>query len=278
MAIVTFWNGTNEQCGTTSGAIALATQVAIEHNIKVLLISTSFNDRLIKDSFWKEKKKSTFGFISNNNSALDNNGIEGLDRIIRSNKVSPEIIKDYTHVVLTGRLEVLLGLEDSQGQYDLIKERYSQIISLAGKYYDLVIVDLDNKVGQQTVVDILKASDIVVSTVSQRAKKIEKLQEMINKREILKKENTIITLGRYMEDTKYNMKNISRNLLKIKDLVNTIPYNNLFFEATQEAMVIDLLLNLTKVKERDTNYFFVQEIKRLYETIQLKLSQNQTIR
>ena len=237
-----------------------------------------FNDRLIKDSFWKEKKKSTFGFISNNNSALDNNGIEGLDRIIRSNKVSPEIIKDYTHVVLTGRLEVLLGLEDSQGQYDLIKERYSQIISLAGKYYDLVIVDLDNKVGQQTVVDILKASDIVVSTVSQRAKKIEKLQEMINKREILKKENTIITLGRYMEDTKYNMKNISRNLLKIKDLVNTIPYNNLFFEATQEAMVIDLLLNLTKVKERDTNYFFVQEIKRLYETIQLKLSQNQTIR
>lgn len=278
MAIVTFWNGTNEQCGTTSGAIALATQVAIEHNIKVLLVSTSFNDKLIKDSFWKEKKKSTFGFISNNNSALDNNGIEGLDRIIRSNKVSPEIIKDYTHVVLTGRLEVLLGLEDSQGQYDLIKERYSQIISLAGKYYDLVIVDLDNKVGQQTVVDILKASDIVVSTVSQRAKKIEKLQEMINKREILKKENTIITLGRYMEDTKYNMKNISRNLLKIKDLVNTIPYNNLFFEATQEAMVIDLLLNLTKVKERDTNYFFVQEIKRLYETIQLKLNQNQTIR
>ncbi len=278
MAIVTFWNGTNEQCGTTSGAIALATQVAIEHNIKVLLVSTSFNDKLIKDSFWKEKKKSTFGFISNNNSALDNNGIEGLDRIIRSNKVSPEIIKDYTHVVLTGRLEVLLGLEDSQGQYDLIKERYSQIISLAGKYYDLVIVDLDNKVGQQTVVDILKASDIVVSTVSQRAKKIEKLQEMINKREILKKENTIITLGRYMEDTKYNMKNISRNLLKTKDLVNTIPYNNLFFEATQEAMVIDLLLNLTKVKERDTNYFFVQEIKRLYETIQLKLNQNQTIR
>lgn len=278
MAIVTFWNGTNEQCGTTSGAIALATQVAIEHNIKVLLVSTSFNDKLIKDSFWKEKKKSTFGFISNNNSALDNNGIEGLDRIIRSNKVSPEIIKDYTHVVLTGRLEVLLGLEDSQGQYDLIKERYSQIISLAGKYYDLVIVDLDNKVGQQTVVDILKVSDIVVSTVSQRAKKIEKLQEMINKREILKKENTIITLGRYMEDTKYNMKNISRNLLKIKDLVNTIPYNNLFFEATQEAMVIDLLLNLTKVKERDTNYFFVQEIKRLYETIQLKLNQNQTIR
>ena len=277
MAIVTFWNSTDEQCGTTSGAIAFATQVAIEHNIKVLLISTSFNERLIKDSFWKEKKKSAFSFLAGNNSALDNNGVEGLDRIIRSNKVSPEIIKDYTQVVLSGRFEILLGLEDSRGQYDLIKERYSQIISLAGKYYDLVVVDLDNQVGNQTVVDILKGSDIIVSMVSQRAKQIEKLQEMINKRDLLKKENTIITLGRYMEGTKYNAKNISRNLLKTRDLVNTIPYNNLFFEATQEATVIDLFLNLTKIKDRDTNYFFVQEIKRLYETIQLKLSMKQNM-
>lgn len=272
MAIVTFWNGTNEQCGTTSGAIAFATQVAIEHNIKVLLISTSFNERIIKDSFWKEKKKSTFGMFTNGKSALDNNGIEGLDRIIRSNKVSPEIIKDYTQVVLTGRYEILLGIEDSQGQYDLMKERYSQIVSLAGKYYDFVIVDLDNHVGQQTVKEILNSSDIIVTTVSQRAKKIEELHDLINKTEVLKKDKTIITLTKYMEDAKYNIKNISRNLLKSKDFVNTIPYNNLFFEASQEASVIDLFLNLTKIREKDTNYFFLQEIKRLYETIQLKLS------
>lgn len=272
MAIVTFWNGTNEQCGTTSSAIALATQVAIEHNIKVLFISTSFNDRIIKDSFWKEKKKSRFEMFTNSNSALDNNGVEGLDRIIRSNKVSPEIITDYTQVVLTGRFEILTGIEDSRGQYDLIKERYSQIIGLAARYYDYVIVDLDNQVGQQTVVDILKNSDVIVSTVSQRVKKIEELNNLIKKNELLKTNNTIITLVKYMEDTKYNIKNISRNVLKTKDWVNTVPYNSLFFEASQEASVIDLFLNLTKIRERDTNYFFIQEIKRLYDTIQHKLS------
>ena len=57
MAIVTFWNDTGEQCGTTSSSIALATQVAYEHNMKVLLISTGFNDEIVKDSFWVEKKK-----------------------------------------------------------------------------------------------------------------------------------------------------------------------------------------------------------------------------
>ena len=278
MAVVTFWNITEEQCGTTSATVALATQVTIEHNIKVLLITTAFNDRLIKDSFWVEKKKSSFSFFSNNNSQLDNSGIEGLDRIIRSNKVSPEIIKDYTQVVLTGRLEILLGLESSRGQYDLLKERYSQIISMASKYYDLVIVDLDNNVGEQNVVDILKNSDIVISMVSQRAKQIEKAMENINKNPLLTNENTIITIGRYMEDSKYNIKNLSRSVLKSKNLVNTIPYNNLFFEATQEAKVIDLFLNLTKIKERDSNFFFLQEIKRLYEAIQLKLSTKRTIR
>ena len=201
-----------------------------------------------------------------------------MDRVIRSNKVSPEIIKDYTQVVLTDRFEILLGLEESRGQYDLLKERYSQIISLAGKYYDLVIVDLDNNVGQQTVIDILNDSDIIISMVSQRAKQIEKIQEMINKRVLLKKEKTIVTLGRYMPNTKYNIKNISRNLLKTRDMVNTIPYNDLFFEATQEATVIDLFLNFTKLKERDVNYFFVQELKRLYDTIQLKLSMRETIK
>lgn len=271
MAIVTFWNTTDEQCGTTSSSIALATQVAIEHNIKVLLISTGFNDRIIKDSFWVEKKKSKISLFPNSASGFDNSGVEGLDRIIRSNRISPEIIKDYTQIVLTDRLEVLSGIEGNPGQYDLIKERYSQIISLASKYYDLVIVDLDNKIGEQAEIDILKESDVVISMISQRAKQIEKVAEMLKENKILIKDKTIIAIGKYMEQTKYNAKNISRSILKVKDIVNTIPYNTLFFECSQEGKVIDLFFNCRNIKEKDENYFFYQEIKRLYHTIQIKL-------
>lgn len=278
MAIITLWNGTEEQCGTTSSAIALATQIAMDHNIKVLLISTSFNDSLIKDSYWVEKKKSSFGLFTSNKSTIINSGVEGLDRMIRSNKISPDIIKDYTQVVLTDRLEVLMGIDGNQGQYDLIKDRYSQIISFAGKYYDVVIVDLDNKIGNQAVVDILKLSDIVVAMVSQRAKQIEKINEIINKKEMLTPEKSVITIGKYMENTKYNSKNISRNLLRMRDLINTVPYNSLFFEASQEGKIIDLFLNLMKIKEKDENYFFVQELKRLHQTIKMKLDMLQMIK
>ena len=261
--------------GTTASSIAYATQIAIQHNIKVLLISTSFNDSLVKDSFWQEKKKSILGLGTNSKNVLDTSGIEGLDRIMRSNKVSPEMITDYAKIVLTDRLEILLGIEGNEGQYSLIKERYPQVITLASKYYDMVIVDLSRKVGEQTEIEILKASDVIVATVSQRAKKIKELQEKVKQMDILNENNTILLLGEYMAETKYNAKNITRTLLKRRDLINTIPYNNIFFEASQEGKVIDVFLNFMRLKEKDDNYIFIEEIKRLIETVNIKVEMQQ---
>ncbi len=45
-------------------------------------------------------------------------------------------------------------------------------------------------------------------------------------------------------------KNITRNLLRKKDLINTIPYNTLFFDSTQEGTVIDLFLNFMSIKRQ----------------------------
>lgn len=204
-------------------------------------------------------------------STIENSGVEGLDRIIRSNKLSADTITDYTNIVLTGRLEVLLGVEGSEGTYDLLKERYSKIIGMAKNYYDLVIVDLDKRVGEKTEKEILQMSDIVVATVSQRLKKIEKIVNMIRSG-TLNESKTIIALTKYMESSKYNAKNITRNLLKTKNMVNTVPYNNLFFEATQEGTVIDLFLNFMRLKDTDENFEFYSETKRLYKNIKDRLS------
>ena len=198
--------------------------------------------------------------------------------MIRSNKLTPEIITDYAKILLTNRLEVLLGVEGDFEQYKQIKAKYAQIISLAGKYYDMVIVDLDKNIGSQETVDILNTSDIVVALVPQRAKEIEKIQKMINEKTVLNDQKTIMTIGKYMENTKYNAKNITRNLLKQKDMIRTIPYNNLFFEATQEGTVIDLFLNLMRVKEKDSNYNFVQEINNLNEIVKGKYELLQMIK
>ena len=152
------------------------------------------------------------------------------------------------------------------------------IIDQASKYYDMVVVDLDNEIGENTVQEILKKSDIVIAMISQRFSNIIKTKELIEKSEYLKEEKTLITIGNYRSESKYNAKNISRNLLKIKNVINTIPYNNLFFEASQEGKIIDLFLKLLNVKEHDENYFFVSELKRIYEDINTKLRTSKMMR
>lgn len=266
--------------GITSSSIAFATQVAIQHNVKVLLVSTSFNDTLIKESFWQERKKKSFSLFggSTRNKGVETSGIVGLDRMLRSNKITPDIITDYAKIVLTNRLEILLGVEGDLEQYNQIKEKYAQIISLAGKYYDMVVVDLGKDIGRQSEIDVLNASDIIVPVVSQRAKQIEKIQKMIDEGNILHEKNSVLAIGRYMENTKYNAKNITRNLLRKRDLINTIPYNNLFFESSQEGTVIDLFLNFMRIKEKDENYGFVQALNELHETIKGKYEILQMLR
>lgn len=273
MAIVTFWGGMEEHVGVTSSCIAFATHISIQHNIKVLLVSTSLYDTIIKESFWQEKKKKSFSLFGGNirNRGVETSGIVGLDRMLRSNKISPDLITDYAKIILTNRLEILLGVEGELAQYEQIKEDYAQIINLAGKYYDMVIVDLDKRIGTKAEKDILDTSNIIVPVVSQRAKQIEQMQKMIKEGNILKENNSVLTIGNYMENTKYNAKNITRSLLKQKDLINTVPYNNLFFEATQEGTVIDLFLNFMRIKEKDENYNFIKSLNELNDTIKGKI-------
>ena len=167
MSIVTFYNSAREQTGQTMSAIAIATNMAIQHNIKILLISTSLNDDTIKNSFWHEKPNLLSGIFGSNANVVNQSGIEGLDRVVRSNKISPDIIKDYTKVVLKNRLEVLLGVTGTEEQYSNIYDQYLEIVIQASKYYDFVFVDLDKKLSGKVKREILKCSDIIVPIVSQ---------------------------------------------------------------------------------------------------------------
>lgn len=276
MAVITFWNGTKEQVGNTSSAIALATQLAIEHNMKVLLMSTALNDNIVKQSFWYEKKKkNSLPFFMTDNSKIEKNGVEGLDRMLRSNKITPELITDYTRVVLTNRLEILVGVEGTDEQYKFIQKDYNKIVNFATKYYDMVIVDLDKELELSTINEVLIISDVIVAMVSQRADQIESVMQALKQNDIIKQSKTVLAIGKYLENTKYNAKNISRNLLKVKDTINTIPYNKLFFEASQEGKVIDMFLDFMRIKEKDDNYDFVQEIRRLIESINVTLKMQQ---
>lgn len=275
MSIVTFYNINKEQSGKTMSIAAIATYMAIQHNYRILVISTTNREDPLKPCFWEEqRKKRNLGIFGPNASLEIENGVEGLVRMIRSNKITPDIITNYTKVVFKDRLEILLGSEQGTSMAvgnNEIEAGYPDIINMANQYYDLVFVDLDFNVDEETRKTILHDSDIIILNISQRLKSINKFLELKKNNTQLLGKKSLIMIGRYDRYSKYNIKNISRYLGE-KNQVLTIPYNTLFFEACEEAGVPDLFLRFRKnIDNEDRNALFINEVKRASENIIYRL-------
>lgn len=283
MSIITFWNDNREQSGRTLTSVAVATRMAIERNSKILLISTSAADTTMKNCFFGEEKKNKNMFGTKDIGIGVESGIEGAFKLITSNKLEPSIITDYTKVVFKDRLEVMLGPSGSKGRSiegniedsRKIEECYVDLIRTANQYYDIVIVDLDKMLTTKTKEDILKISDANVYVLSQRLESINKYMELKLNNPDLIKNRCVPVIGKYINNYKYNSKNIARYLQEKKEL-NLLPFNLLYMEAAEEYNVADLLLKLKNVKDQtDENYIFMDCLLNLTNNIIKKLQDMQ---
>lgn len=274
MAIITFKSNELKETGQTLSISAIATQMAIEHNRKILLISTSFKDQTLENCFWEVGKTVNDNFNQGASIGVES-GIEGLIRVIASNKTSPEIIKNYSKIILRDRLDILPSPKTQQySEYEEIALKYPEVLKIASMYYDIVLVDLSKRMSPQCEKQILEMSDIVVTNMTQRLKSIDEFAELREKAEFYKRKNIMLLIGRYDAFSKYNVKNITR-YLRERNNVSIIPYNTLYFEACSEGKIIDFFLGLKTVSELDRNYLFIKEVNEDVTAIFNKLQELQ---
>ncbi len=281
MSIVVFWNKDREQSGVTMSTVAVATKMAMERNLKVLLVSTAYKDFTMRNCFWKEStimEKITQG----KNLAVEN-GILGLSRLISSNKIEPQVITDYTHVIFKNTLEVLEGYagvsdktsEENLKSYREITKIYPTLLATANEYYDIVFVDLDREVEPEVQNEILKMSNLNVYVAAQKLLSLDYYMDLKEKNPILKGPKNIIAIGKYTHKSKYNKNNLQK-YLREKSEVSVIPFNILLFEAAEETGVVDLFFRLSKIRDTaDHNYIFMKELRSLSDKIIEKLKELQ---
>lgn len=276
MAIVTFKSNEIKETAQTLSIAAVATQMAIEHNYKILLVSTNFKDKTLEECFWEVGKKTPLAGMMGKPAAVGiESGVEGLMRVMASNKTSPEIVKNYSRIILRDRLDVLPSPSNTEYRdYESIAAAYPEILQLASRYYDIVLVDLSKRMSEQYAENIIQISDVVVVNLTQRLKSIDDFIELREQEEFYKRKNIMLLIGRYDAFSKYNTKNITR-YMKEKKPVNVIPYNTLFFEACSEAKIIDFFLKIKNIDEADRNYLFVKEVTNMGNNIIYKLQELQ---
>ena len=270
MPIITFWSENQKPIGQTVAASVAATNMAVDYNYKILLVSVDFNNNMLEMSFGAQEsnKKIVKNLVQSNQMNLGS-GIEGLMKLANSNRITPEIIHDYTKIIFKNRFEILYSPVNMEKEEDKanIMAKMKNIIMNASRYYDQVIVDLKkgNEYSQQE--EILNLSDIIVLNVDQRVDSIESLLD----NEFVKKNSKKIiwNICKYDKNSKYNAKNLARKYFK-KEVVHTIPYNTLISEVTQEEMLVELILKFRTLREEGENLEFVSSVRELLEEILLR--------
>lgn len=275
MAIVTFWSNGKEETAKTLSVAAIATNMAIEHNYKILLLSTNYNDDTLEDCFFEKKKpKKSLLQLAPPGAIMEfDNGIEGLSKAIKSNKATPELISNYTKIVFKDRLDVLLSIKSgSYDEYVRLRDIYPDILQAANQYYDLIFVDINKGLDSGFIRGILKTSDLVITNLTQRIKIIDDFMRIREKEKFFLKKNNMILIGRYDKFSKYTAKNIAR-YMNIKEEINVIPYSTLFFEACNEGKVADFFLRYRTIDPTDRNATFIREVNKVTENIDFKLQE-----
>ena len=273
MAVVSFWSDDSKDTGQTLSIVAIATYMSVEHNYKTLVIDATMDDDTIERCFWSTDANKDIKKMLNKGKLDIASGTEGLMSAISSNKTSPEIISNYTKVVFKNRLDILLGLKTkSISQHEKILALYTDLITAANKFYDLVIVDLSKTADRESTHKILKLSDVIIYTMSQNMRQINRYVELKSAMPELSKHNVIPLLTKVDPSCKYNPKNVA-TYIKNRNLAYLM-YNSSFLEAASEASVARFFLNTRISKNaRDKNSQFLNSVSEASREIMNKFEE-----
>ena len=177
MAIVTFWNNNTGKTGQTYSALAIAMHMGIEHNYKTLLMSTKYGDRVAMQGIGTTGRNKTIKMLTNGKQSMDlESGIEGMAKLATASRLTPDMVPNYTKVILKDRLEAVAApSKKTDIDYNRIYGSCKDILNVAKKHYDIVLVDLNNGFSHEITKEILKMSDIIILNIEQKISEVEKV-------------------------------------------------------------------------------------------------------
>ena len=261
MAIIAFWNDGKVETNQSMTIAAVATTLAINYDYKILIVNTKNNDTSLERAF--EPKHNINSMFSKGKMDLAT-GISGVVKAIASNKTSPEIITNYTKIILRN-LELLTEKNTDEEEFSRYKTYIKDILKLANRYYDIVLVDLEGNIEEQEIKEILEMSSVKVATLVQNLNVIDDYIEQKEKSFVLQDKNWLISIGKYDSKSKYTVKNVSKHIKEKR--VHGIPYNTMFAMDAPEGKVADYIIRFKRVKQTHVNAEFVNAVDKEAEEI-----------
>ncbi len=262
MAKIVFWSPEEGVSGCTHTAIAVSSLMGITHKCSALLIDANSNAKKIASSF------TMYDDLVNSNSFNDTNlGMNAIMRLIKSNKLSPDIIQNYSKPVLKGRLDILYSAVANTST-----EQRENLLSMpliaknADELYDLIYIDLPKTTKDDIAVKVMEQADVIVCVIPQEIERLTNAVKKINEIDALKDKPKIYVLGNYESGSRYNIVN-AKFKYKIPEPCYVLPHNYLFADACNDGNVLDFLYRNINAQANDYNGVFILRVTEIVEEI-----------
>lgn len=262
MPKIVFWSPEPVPTGQTHASIAISSLMAIEEDYSNILVHGHWQAKKIESAFTDYellKKMNVF-----NSSGI---GITALSRLVESNKITPESIRNYAKPVLKQRLDIMYGTNvASREQFVQLTKSLNMVIKNAVQAYDLVWVDLPKGTEKKYITDILQEADYVICTMNQEAIFLDEAIKEYQENPYIKDKPKMLLMCNYEQKSKYNIQNIRRKYA-IKEPIYSVPANYVFTDACNEGEVIDFLYKNIGADKNDYNGYFLSEIRNVIKEI-----------
>ncbi|MEG2983586.1 MAG: hypothetical protein RR835_02720 [Peptostreptococcaceae bacterium] len=257
--LITFWSPYHGQSGTTSNAISMAVNMALNYDLKVLLTHSKYTKSNMEYAFDNENGSNSLKF--------DDTGIDSVSRLVKVNKLEKDDFKNYTKTLIHNRLELLSGSKKLYKEsYEDIDINFINILKCAKKAYDAVIVDVNSGICDKCTNKVLNESDIVVININQNEILIKDLFSNEKWKSILEKKDKILLLGKYDKNSKCTYNYVERTY-KYRDKIYTVPYSSDFMDACNNHNVIKFFkANVSNISNKE-NCSFMLELDKLSERL-----------
>jgi MinD-like ATPase involved in chromosome partitioning or flagellar assembly len=260
MGQVAFWGPVHGQVGVTTNLIAISTLIGLEYMTKTLISHTHLEMSPLESIFSKEKpngENSTYDY--------DARGIDALERLARSKRLTPDLVKDHATIILQDRLDLLLGTTKRHEElFANLTDVVPSILAAAKQYYNMSLIDVNSGTKNNLTKTVLDTSDLVVVNLNQNVNVLEKFFN--DKPAFLNGKDYIIVLGQYDKNSKYTVSNIKRGY-KCSTPIFTIPHCSGFMDACNDRTVVEFFLKNKNIGSSHDNFFFLSEVRRMAKSV-----------
>ncbi|WP_159887534.1 hypothetical protein [Paenibacillus puerhi] len=242
--LVVYWSPVPGQAGTTSNLIAAATMIALDHQVKVLVMQTHGALTMLENAYSRLRPNDRIhGHLG---------GLEGVKRLVECDLLTPIGLRDHAESIVKDRLDLLAGTETTANED--WSDAIPPIVTAAKQYYDVVFVDVPAGGANPATDTLLRLADQIVVNLNQNVFLRQTAYDSAGWPEALANRKLLYNIGSFDRKSKYSLDRLVKAYGLSRNHTGIVPRNTKFMDALLDQNILDFLLRCMAQKSGFLEY------------------------